>query len=120
MPTPVVHFEIGCPDKDESRAFYETVFGWKSEGYGPFSYRFDTGSPRGIQGFTTALGHEPHRYVMVYVEVDDIPAHLAKAEAHGGKTMVPETEVPGMGWFAWLTDPAGNRVGLWKPAPVGS
>jgi predicted enzyme related to lactoylglutathione lyase len=55
---------------------------------------------------------------MVYVEVDDIPGHLGKAESLGGKTMVPETEVPGQGWFAWLTDPAGNQLGLWKPAPA--
>lgn len=115
MPAPVVHFEIGCPDRDESREFYAALFGWKSQEYGPHSYRFDTGSPRGIQGFTTALGHEPHRYVMVYVEVEDVADHLAKAEALGGKTLISETEVPGQGWFAWLEDPAGNPIGLWKP-----
>lgn len=115
MPAPVVQFEIGCPDHEASREFYEALFGWKTQEYGPSSYRFDTGSPRGIQGFTTNLGHEPRRYVMVYVEVDDVPAYLAKAESLGGKTLIPETEVPGQGWFAWMTDPAGNRVGLWKP-----
>ncbi len=28
---PVVHFDIGCRDKEQSRRFYEKMFGWKSE-----------------------------------------------------------------------------------------
>ena len=116
MGNPVVHFDIGCRDKDQSRAFYEAVFDWKAEPYGPYSFKLDTGASRGIQGFTTALGHEPHNYVMVYVEVDDIPACLAKVRAAGGSVMVPETEVPGSGHFAWINDHHGNLLGLWKPA----
>lgn len=115
MGKPVVHFDIGCHDKDRSRAFYETVFGWKSEPYGPFSFKLDTGSPRGIQGFTTALGHEPHSYVMLYVEVEDIPKHLETIESQGGRVIVTETPVSGAGHFAWCHDPHGNLFGLWKP-----
>lgn len=116
MGRPVVYFDIGCRDKEQSREFYEALFDWTGEPYGPFASRLNTGSEKGIQGFTTALGHEPHNYVMLYVEVDDIPAHLEKVEALGGKVFVPQTEVPGGGHFAWFTDPHGNFVGLWKPA----
>ena len=28
---------------------------------------------------------------------------------------MPGTDVPGMGRLAWLADPEGNIVGLWKP-----
>ena len=38
---------------------------------------------------------------------------VSKAETLGGTTIVPKTEVPGMGWFAIMTDPTGNRIGLW-------
>ncbi len=116
MGNPVVHFEIGCRDKDQSREFYEQVFGWKSQPYGPYSFKFDTGSPRGIQGFTTALGHEPHSYVLLYIEVDDVAAQLEKIKSHGGNVIVPETPVPNSGHFAWCSDPNGNLFGLWKPA----
>ena len=51
----------------------------------------------------------------VYVEVDDISAILTKVEELGGSVMVPENEVTGMGHFAWIKDPDGNQVGLWKP-----
>jgi predicted enzyme related to lactoylglutathione lyase len=50
--------------------------------------------------------------VLVYVATDDIDATLAKAEALGGKTLVPKTEIPGMGWWALFSDPTGNCVGL--------
>ena len=61
------------------------------------------------------MGHEPHNYITVYAQVDDLPAYVAKAESLGGRTLVPPTEVPNMGSFAWLTDPEGTVFGLWKP-----
>ncbi len=116
MGNPVVHFDIGCRDKEQSRLFYEKMFGWKSEPYGPLSVKFDTESSRGINGFTTALGHEPHNYVMLYVEVEEIAPYLQLLESMGGTVIVSETQVPDSGWFAWCKDPAGNLFGLWKPS----
>jgi predicted enzyme related to lactoylglutathione lyase len=74
----------------------------------------DTGAQSGIQGHITALGHEPHNYVTSYVEVEDLQAYLSKANTLGGKTVVPPVEIP-TGTLAWLSDPDGNIVGLWKP-----
>jgi predicted enzyme related to lactoylglutathione lyase len=45
--------------------------------------------------------------------VDDVKAYLAKAESLGAKTLVPPVEIP-TGTFAWIADPDGNTVGLWK------
>ena len=115
MPNPVVHFEIGCRDRELGNQFYTQLFGWGSEDFGPLSKSFDTGSDEGISGHLTALGHEPHNYVMIYVQVDDIGSYLERAEGLGGKTLVPENEVPGQGKFAWMQDPDGNTIGLWKP-----
>jgi predicted enzyme related to lactoylglutathione lyase len=74
----------------------------------------DTGGQGGINGHITTLGHEPYHYVTIYVHVDDIPACLAKAQSLGGRTLVPPVEIP-TGTFAWLADPDGNTIGLWKP-----
>ncbi len=114
MGQPVVHFEIGCRDSGRTQAFYAGLFDWKMESHGPAAM-IRTGAPTGIQGHINALGHEPHNYVLVYVQVDDLQAYRDKAATLGGKTLVPPTEVPGMGRFAWLTDPEGTVVGLWKP-----
>jgi hypothetical protein len=114
MGRPVVHFDIGCQDREKAASFYSALFDWKTEPYGEYSEKVDTGSGVGIMGSITALGHEPSRYVMVYVEVDDIPGHLEKVVVMGGKVVVPETEVPGGGRFAWFSDPDGNTMGLWN------
>ena len=53
--------------------------------------------------------------VSVYVHTDDINATLAKAEALGGKIIVPRSEIPGVAWFAFFADPTGNQVGLLEP-----
>ncbi len=119
MGAPVVHFEIGGRDSAKLGSFYSAMFDWKATQYGPSANMIDTGTPQGIMGHITQLGHEPFNYCLVYVQVDDIPAALAKAEFLGGKTKVSATDVPGMGQFAWFTDPEGNLVGLWKPVKPG-
>jgi hypothetical protein len=118
MGQPVVHFEIGCKNSAKLQEFYTRLFDWKFTPYGPAAM-INTGQSTGIQGHLNSLGHEPHNYVTVYAQVDDLQAYLDKAAKLGGKTLVPPTEVPGMGRFAWLADPEGTIVGLWKPAVKG-
>jgi predicted enzyme related to lactoylglutathione lyase len=112
MPHPVVHFEIGCKDKQKTSDFYSSVFGWVIDS-GPMG-AIDTGSAEGIPGHVAALGHEPHQFTHFYIETDDVPASLAKVQAAGGKVIVPPVPIP-TGTFAWFADIEGNIVGLWKP-----
>ena len=113
MGQPVVHFEIGCRDRGKTAAFFSQLFGWKTQEAGPATM-IDTGGRGGINGHITALGHEPHHYVTVYIQVDDVQAYLNKAQQLGGKTLVPPVEIP-TGTFAWFADPEGNTIGLWNP-----
>jgi predicted enzyme related to lactoylglutathione lyase len=48
------------------------------------------------------------------VGVPDVKAALKKAESLGGKTVVPETEIPNMVTFGLFADPEGNMVGVVK------
>jgi len=115
MGNPVVHIEIGCRDSEKTREFYTKLFGWDTTERHGTTAMVHTGSRDGIQGHITALGHEPHNYVNVYVQVDDLDAYTKKVEALGGKTLIPPTEVPGSGAFAWVADVEGTTIGLWKP-----
>jgi predicted enzyme related to lactoylglutathione lyase len=115
MGQPVVHSEIGCRDMEKSKAFFGELFGWTATDAGLASMIDTQAGVQGIQGHFTALGHEPYHYTIFYVQVDDIPAALAKAESLGGKTLVPPVTIP-TGTFAWLADPEGNTIGLWTPA----
>jgi uncharacterized protein len=112
MSHPVVHFEIGCKDKEKTSVFYRQVFGWTIDS-GPVG-TIDTGATEGIQGHIASLGHEPHQFTHFYVQTDDVAASLKKVEAEGGKIVVPPMEIP-TGSFAWFADVEGNIVGLWKP-----
>lgn len=116
MGAPVVHFEIGCRNSEKNAKFYRELFGWKTEAYGP-AQMVDTGAgSTGINGHINSLGHEPHNYVTIYAQVDDLEATLKRIDELGGTRIVPPTEVPGMGHFAWFADPEGNAIGLWKNA----
>jgi len=112
MASPVVHLEVGCRDREKSGEFYAKLFDWQIVGAGPAS--MIAPEPGGIGGHMTALNHEPFHYTIFYVQVDDVQAYLDKAGALGGKTLVPPVAIP-TGTFAWLADPDGNTVGLWKP-----
>jgi hypothetical protein len=110
----VVHFEIGCKDSKSTQEFYSKLFDWKIEPQGPAA--MIAAAPGGIGGHITALGHEPHHYTIFYVDVDDVQKYLDKAKSLGGKMLVPPIEIP-TGTFAWMQDPEGNTVGLWKAKP---
>jgi uncharacterized protein len=107
---PVVHFEIGCRDSAKAQDFYAKLFGWKITQAGPAAM-IDTGGL--LTGHFTTLGHEPHHYTIFYVDVEDVQKYLDQAQLLGGKTLVPPTQIPN-GTFAWMQDPAGNTIGLWK------
>jgi predicted enzyme related to lactoylglutathione lyase len=110
MPNPVVHFEIGCSDLAKTQAFFGQLFDWQMQSMG-LAAMIATGG--GISGHMTALGHEPYRYTIFYVQVDDVQAYLDKAASLGGKMLVPPVEIP-TGTFAWFADPEGNTIGLFK------
>ncbi len=116
MGCPVVHFEIGCQNPEKVAPFYADLLGWNLTPYGPANM-VNTRSEAGIQGHIASLGHPPHNYITIYAQVDDLDTYIKKAQSLGGKLMVPPVEVPGMGHFAWITDPEGTIFGLWKAAP---
>lgn len=119
MPAPIVHFELGFRDIETAKKFYGPLFGWEFSPYGNVAMIANIGAmvgTDGIGGHLNSLGHPPHNYCVVYAQVDDLAKTIAQAEKLGGKCCVPATEVPGMGHFAWLSDPEGNMVGLWKVA----
>ena len=116
----IVHVEFASKDPTASAAFYAGIFGWKMQEMPEMDYiTFDTeegpggGFPK-IDGEVTNPGD-----VIVYIETDDITATLKEIEAAGGKTLLAQTEIPEMAWFAFFEDPAGNRVALYKSTTAG-
>ncbi len=114
MGNPVVRFEIGCKNSEKTAAFYENVFDWKTT-KSPTGADIDTGADDGLNGAITALGHEPHQYVMFYMQVENADAAAEKIKAEGGDVFIGPIDIPGgKGRFAWFKDPEGNTLGIYQ------
>ena len=114
MAAPVVFFEIGSPDSAALAGFYGDVLGWQFTELGA-ARTVVAGHEGGPAGMLNTLGHPPETYVMVYAQVDDLQAALARCEAAGGRRFVGPLPLPDGRCFAWVSDPAGNMLGLITP-----
>ena len=120
-----MQIELPAQDTEALAHFYENVFGWKLIHEPRFNYwMFDgEGGPGG--GFVNAGGevdpNNPVHYELdhpvIYLNSDDIEGDLERVVAAGGKVVMPSMEIPMTGWMAFFTDPAGNRMALYKNMP---
>jgi predicted enzyme related to lactoylglutathione lyase len=49
-----------------------------------------------------------------YIDVEDLAEYRAKVVEAGGKMIVEQVDVPGVGSMALFEDPDGRVIGLWK------
>lgn len=118
MNNPVSYFEIPVADLDRATQFYQQTFGYA------FTRQNIDGNEMALfpvhpdgTGISGSLA-KGKTYVpsvqgtLVYFDVPDIEAVLAKANANGGKTLYPKTSIGELGFVAEIQDSEGNRVGL--------
>lgn len=116
MGNPVVHFEISGPDPGALARFYTELFGWQAQHMPEMDYIvINTRGRTGINGGIPPGRDISASSVTFYVKADDIQPLLDRAEALGGKTVVPVTDM-GIVTFALFADPDGLVVGLVKSA----
>jgi predicted enzyme related to lactoylglutathione lyase len=112
---PIVHVEIPTTDREASGKFYSDLFGWEVAQHPEMDYATFAaeGGPGG--GFAKIDGQmvKPGE-IKVYMATDNIEETLARANDLGAKTLVPKTEIPGYGFFAFFLDPFGNQIGLFS------
>jgi uncharacterized protein len=114
MPDHVIaHVDISANNQEEAAKFYESLFGWKIQSVPQMNYTMFQPEAGPGGGFSQAGdGMAQAGQVLIYVSTDDIDASLAKVESLGGKTVLPKTEIPTVGWFGIFTDPTGNQIAL--------
>jgi predicted enzyme related to lactoylglutathione lyase len=117
MPNNVVHFAIHADDVERARRFYEAVFGWRFEAWGPPGfYNVDTGSPErpGIHGALHAraepLSGTGMRGFTCTVAVDDLGETRERVVANGGSVHHDEMVIPTVGRHIEFLDTEGNAV----------
>lgn len=105
------YIEFPATDVAATRRFYEAVFGWKFEDYGPDYTSFVDGRIAG--GFYTvpSMGQGPGALVVIYGA--DLAAIEAKVTEAGGRIVKPVFSFPGGRRFHFA-DPSGNELAIWS------
>jgi predicted enzyme related to lactoylglutathione lyase len=121
MANDIAHFAIHADDCRRARTFYETVFGWTFEPWGPPEFWRIQTSPGAIHGAlqkrrtpVTGKGMIGFECTIAVADVAAIGAAIAKA---GGKVTMAPMEIPGVGTLLMFEDPEGNVVGAMQYVP---
>lgn len=114
----VAHFAINADDLERARRFYERVFGWRFEAWGPPGFLLaHTGTEKqpGIQGALQKRRElVPGQRTIGYecsISVADVDAVAAAVVANGGTIIIPRTLIPTVGHLIFFRDPEGNVAG---------
>lgn len=119
----VVWFELWVRDPERAKAFYGELFGWSFrpfEGYDPENYwLIDAGEAAAANGALVRhpdAASRPVRGTVVYVQVADLDAAVARVIDLGGTVTAPVRVITASaGSFAMVADAEGNEIGIWAP-----
>ena len=116
MPNHVQFFAITAENVERARQFYERVFGWTFEDWGPpgFYLIHGAGLSGALQGRHEPLAGNHPRSFELTVGVDDIDDIARKVEAAGGAIVMQKSHIETVGTLIHFTDSEGNRMGAMK------
>ena len=107
------HFAINADDLSRARRFYERVFGWRFEPWGPpgflqiFTGTEDEPGIRGaLQGRRELVAGQRTIGYECSISVKDVDAVAAAVIANGGTIVIPRTLIPTVGHLIFFRDGA--------------
>jgi predicted enzyme related to lactoylglutathione lyase len=103
------YIEFGATDVARTKQFYERVFGWRFQDYGPDYTSFQDGRLSG--GFTKDAPVRPaNPLVVIYAaRLEETEGKITQA---GGKIVRQTYSFPGGRRFHF-SDPSGNELAVW-------
>lgn len=120
--SPVRHFAINADDLARARRFYERVFGWRFESWGPPGfYMIDTGNADtpaihgSLQQRREIVAGERITGFECTIAVPDIAEAERRIVAAGGEILMPVATIPTVGHLLWFRDSEGNVAGAMQP-----
>ena len=127
MPNPIAHFDIRAADLAAARRFYERVFGWTFEAWGPPDFfMIWTGAPRepGAVHGSLSKRWEPRAAAETHgwectIAVEDLAQIKRAILANGGKVLRQDEEIVGVGTLIQFADPDGNVACAMQYAKAG-
>ncbi|MBD8636793.1 VOC family protein [Stenotrophomonas sp. WHRI 8082] len=106
------YVEFASHDPASSRRFFETVFGWTFQDYGPDYTAFDDGR---LQGgfFSGEPGGSSTGAPLLVLYADDLQPVMDAVVAAGGHILKPVFSFPGGSRFQFR-EPGGNELAVWS------
>ncbi len=109
----VVHFEISADDPERAKRFYEELFDWNIEKWGPIEYWLITTGSESEPGINGAIKiRERQESTTNTISVPSIDELMKKVEENGGKVLNPKMSIPGVGYHTYCQDTEGNVFGI--------
>ena len=113
--------EIASTDIPSSARFYQNLLGWPMVRDEEMDYTmtsFQQGETGvGLSPVDEEQGVTPGS-VLVYVNVPDVDATIARAKELDAPILVDKAEIPTVGWMAVFGDPGGNRIAVMQTMPM--
>jgi uncharacterized protein len=129
----IVHFEIPADQPERAAQFYRELFGWDIKQFegavaGGMEYWTVKTVSTDARGRPTGSGVNgglmrrmyPSQPPVNYINVESVDESVRRAEGLGATVLMGKTAVPGMGWFAQLTDTEGNVFAVWETSRTGA
>lgn len=115
MPNDLAHFAIHADDCERAKIFYESVFGWTFEPWGPPNFWRIQTSPGAVHGALQQRSAKVEGKGMIGFEcsisVEDVHAIAKEIELNGGKITMQAFEIMTVGTLIMFEDTEGNTVG---------
>lgn len=119
MPNNLGRFAINADDVPRARDFYQKVFGWTFEPWGPPNfYLIETGEEqvRAVGGLLQErrelIGGSKMTGFECTINVADLDATIRAIESNGGKLITSKFHIPTVGTVAYFQDTEGNVAGI--------
>ena len=123
MSSNVVFFAVHAEDLPRAQKFYQKVFGWKFQPWGPPGFflvatgdKTDPGIPGALQQRHDLVPGQRVNCYECTIGVDDIDATAKAIRANGGKIILAKCEIPTVGWLLKFQDTEGNVGCVKQPA----
>jgi len=105
------YIELPASDIEGSKRFYNAVFGWKFEDYGPEYTSFHDGRLAG--GFNAHATASGNKGILLVIYSSDLDAAQQRIRGAGGAIVKDTFSFPGGRRFHF-TDPNGHELAVWS------
>lgn len=117
MKNKLTHFAIHIDDMQRAKKFYDGVFDWGFNSYGPDDFlqiKADKSENGELIGAMQSRKYSPINEKIIGLEcsigVENIDEIIEKVKSNGGQVLLAKTTIPYVGWVAKFLDTEGNLI----------